>query len=194
MNVPWEILGQQSSSLVPVQLSTTNGACFHMLGFAAATGADIWTQGRCKAQVWVGDCLPAADTLTVCVPTSSQSTQQSSFGWKHYLCMPAAPGRPSAAAGRCKGQSEHSMWMAFFGFEALKTNKSRTNILSHLSHYKLCLFPAISGLATLKPQCFPVAGSPARLLGPMNRPGLCTAIHPWHLFLSWFNQLTSIGT
>lgn len=40
-----------------------------MLVFAAATAADIWTQGRCKAHIWVGGWLPAADTLTVCVLT-----------------------------------------------------------------------------------------------------------------------------
>lgn len=68
---------------------------------------------------------------------------------QRYLCTPAAPGRPSAAAGRCRGSPEHSMWMAFFGFEALKTNRSRVDILSHLCYYKRCSLPAISGLATI---------------------------------------------
>lgn len=70
--------------------------------------------------------------------------------WR-YLCTSAAPGRPSAAAGRCSGLSWCSMWTPFSGSEALKTKRGRVDTLPHFSP---------TGSACLQPlqawaQCFP---------------------------------------
>lgn len=116
----------------------------------------------------VGDELPAAATLH-CVQLCScrdfqslssspaivlsQSSQRSCPCFHRvdaYLCTPAAPGRLSAAAGRWQGQSEHSMWMAFSGFEALQINRSRTEILISLLLQTLLVSSHFS-LGTLNP-------------------------------------------
>lgn len=104
-----------------------------------------------------------------------------------YLCRPAVPGQLSTAAGRCREPPEHSMWMVSFVSEALKTNRSRIDTLSHLFHCKFWSLPAISGLTTTNKQCFPMMGCSkvprwdcqvlqARQAAFLS-PGLCTAIH-----------------
>lgn len=123
------------------------------------TGRGNRSCSRCFARrCWRSLSLPRRCQTCVLIPPCPQDhPAELSFDaqpmgrlWR-YLCTSAAPGRPSAAAGRCSGLSGCSIWTPFSGSEALKTKRGRVDTLPHFSPTgSACLQPLQAW-----PQCFP---------------------------------------
>lgn len=180
----------------------TRGGVLHLLALAAARIAfanakhiyrweNVFLQWLLRLLVCRGtSVLPQRFPICVLIlahPHPQELCCQALSKSLHYLCRPAAPGQLSTAAGRCREPPEHSMWMVSFVSEALKTNRSRIDTLSHLFHYKFWSLPAISGLTTTNKQRFSMMGCSkvprwdcqvlqARQAAFLS-PRLCTAIH-----------------